>query len=228
MLKMALIIIVLVLAGFLAFVRLAPSDPEIWHVDPLTAKKPWRKRNVFILRDDGSDPSPPIYDVDAGTLAKAFDAFVKEALAHHPGAQAQLVDGPGPQVLDHHIGLGDETHRHIVASRALEVERDGALATVVGPHHRLAIAADMARLITSQRFDLGDAGAQLGQRHGRSGARDVLPQIHHAHTQERCRRQSCTQGVRGMVSGHGSLVLRMDDAMIGWTVIHENSKMLIL
>ena len=92
MLKMALIIIVLVLAGFLAFVRLAPSDPEIWHVDPLTAKKPWRKRNVFILRDDGSDPSPPIYDVDAGTLAKAFDAFVmaKDRLERLAGSPDDL------------------------------------------------------------------------------------------------------------------------------------------
>lgn len=30
--------------GFLVFVRLAPSDPAVWHVDPETTKPP-RKRN---------------------------------------------------------------------------------------------------------------------------------------------------------------------------------------
>lgn len=93
MLKVALLIIVLVLAGFLAFVRLAPSDPKIWHVDPLTAKKPWRKRNVFILRDDGEKPAPPVYDVDAGTLARAFDDFVmaKDRLERLAGSPDDLV-----------------------------------------------------------------------------------------------------------------------------------------
>jgi uncharacterized protein (DUF1499 family) len=73
--KLAILIFVLVVVGFLAYVRMAPSNPEVWHADPFKASK-FRKRNVFIQRpNEGKYPSPE-FDMDAVSLAKAFDDIV--------------------------------------------------------------------------------------------------------------------------------------------------------
>ncbi len=72
--KLAIFLFLVVLIGFLAYVRLAPSDPDFWHVDPLNAKK-GRKKNVFIQRpDEGKYPSPE-FTLDVQTLAQRFDDF---------------------------------------------------------------------------------------------------------------------------------------------------------
>ena len=70
--KPVLIFCVLVIAGVLAFIRLAPSNPDIWHVDPQAAKKP-RKPNAFILRPDSEKHPSPEFAMTAGALAQAFD-----------------------------------------------------------------------------------------------------------------------------------------------------------
>lgn len=70
--KTAFFIFLAVVIGFLVYVRLAPSDPITWHVDPLTAKK-GRKKNVFLQRpNEGKYPSPE-FDMDVTSLGKAFD-----------------------------------------------------------------------------------------------------------------------------------------------------------
>ncbi len=76
--KIAFLLFVLVGVGFLAYVRLAPSNPDTWHVDPFKASK-FRKRNVFIQRpDEGKNPSPE-FAMDAQSLARAFDAVAMAA-----------------------------------------------------------------------------------------------------------------------------------------------------
>jgi uncharacterized protein (DUF1499 family) len=73
--KTAFLLFLIVVFGFLAYVRFAPSNPDVWHADPLKASK-FRKRNVFIQRpNEGKYPSPE-FDMDAASLAKAFDEII--------------------------------------------------------------------------------------------------------------------------------------------------------
>lgn len=63
--------ILAVAATLAAYVRLAPSDPSRWHVDPLTAPVP--KGNGWLLRDgDGSAPAP-FLAADPVTVLDALD-----------------------------------------------------------------------------------------------------------------------------------------------------------
>jgi len=63
--------------GFDAYVRLAPSDPARWHVDPLSAPGTG-KPNSFRLAPEGmqaeaADGVAPVFAMTAGDLAAAFD-----------------------------------------------------------------------------------------------------------------------------------------------------------
>jgi uncharacterized protein (DUF1499 family) len=73
--KIAFLLFLIFILGFLAYVRLASSDPNVWHVDPFKASK-FRKRNVFIQHpNEGKYPSPE-FDMDAVGLAKVFDEII--------------------------------------------------------------------------------------------------------------------------------------------------------
>lgn len=63
----ALVLIVLAL-GALAWVRLAPSDPERWHVNPLTARDPASPNFARIV------PGEIVTAEDPATLARRIDA----------------------------------------------------------------------------------------------------------------------------------------------------------
>ena len=72
--KIALVIVVclaLLVAVGLAYIRLAPSDPTRWHVDPLTADSPGE--GGFLLRPDGGDARPDVHDTTPQALLRAFD-----------------------------------------------------------------------------------------------------------------------------------------------------------
>ncbi len=73
--KSILVLSLLIIAGFLASIRLAPSDPDVWHADPQEAKKP-RKPNAFILRPDSEKHPAPEFAMSAEALAQAFDDLV--------------------------------------------------------------------------------------------------------------------------------------------------------
>lgn len=66
--KIALIVILLLVAAGLAYVRLAPSDPAAWHVDPATAT-PGPGRAV-VLPEGGDRPSPVLPEPPAEALAR--------------------------------------------------------------------------------------------------------------------------------------------------------------
>ena len=53
----AVVVIAAVLAAADAWVRLAPSDPVVWHVDPLTVAKP-ATPNAWLLREGDGDAPP--------------------------------------------------------------------------------------------------------------------------------------------------------------------------
>ncbi len=63
------------IAGMVAYVRMAPSDPARWHVDPTLARKPTTP-NSWLLRPEGGDGQAPVYDMSAQRLARLFDSFV--------------------------------------------------------------------------------------------------------------------------------------------------------
>lgn len=80
---MLAIIILVVLGGlgFLAYtVRTATHDPAVWHVDPRTVPPSETPNDYRIaiqaLAEYPVDMAAPIYDIDAATLALAFDDFV--------------------------------------------------------------------------------------------------------------------------------------------------------
>ncbi len=70
--RIALIIIVLLVVGFAAWVRLAPTDPADWHTDPLTAERP--EDGGWLIRPEGGHGAAPNFDMDGVTLLSAFDA----------------------------------------------------------------------------------------------------------------------------------------------------------
>jgi uncharacterized protein (DUF1499 family) len=53
---LALALAIIAFLGLLAAVRLAPSDPALWHVDVATVAKPARP-NSWLLRDGGDGPA---------------------------------------------------------------------------------------------------------------------------------------------------------------------------
>jgi len=70
-------VIALALFGAAILVRMAPSDPERWHVDPLTAPGTGTPNSFRLVPAGmGSEPADavaPVYPVTAAQLAAAFD-----------------------------------------------------------------------------------------------------------------------------------------------------------
>ncbi len=75
MLKLALLLLVLLALAVVLYIRFAPSDPQVWHVDPLTAEKP-ATPNAFLLRPGTGKYPAPEFAVSATALAAAFDDLV--------------------------------------------------------------------------------------------------------------------------------------------------------
>jgi hypothetical protein len=74
-LKSIAVFLLLFVAGCMAYIRLAPSDPDLWHVDPMTAVRP-AKPNSFMLRPGVGKYPTPEFSVSAQVLEQAFDAMV--------------------------------------------------------------------------------------------------------------------------------------------------------
>jgi uncharacterized protein (DUF1499 family) len=67
-----IVVLLVAVGGLMAYIRLAPSDPARWHVDPAGAPVP--TMNGWLLRDgDGNAPSPVFASGPAEVLA-ALDA----------------------------------------------------------------------------------------------------------------------------------------------------------
>jgi uncharacterized protein (DUF1499 family) len=79
-----------VAVGMALWVRLAPSDPADWHVDPITG--PAGQGNAWRVAPQDAGPADglaPVYGVQAAELARALDAH---ALGE-PGTE-RLAGGP--------------------------------------------------------------------------------------------------------------------------------------
>jgi uncharacterized protein (DUF1499 family) len=94
-----LLAILLLAAGAMIYVRVAPLDPDSWHVDPVTAPTP-ETPNSFRVLTPGATPGPeemvsPVYAVSAAELMQAFDRMAlaqprTERLAGTPDGQGYV------------------------------------------------------------------------------------------------------------------------------------------
>lgn len=94
-----LLALVLLAAGAMLYVRLAPLNAEHWHVDPVTAATP-ETPNSFRVLAPGATPGPeemvsPVYAVPPAELIKAFDEMAiaqprTERLAGTPDGQSYV------------------------------------------------------------------------------------------------------------------------------------------
>ena len=75
--RTAFSIFFLLALGTLAWIRLAPSDPVRWHVDPLTAQR--RAEGAWLVRPEGGNAASAVYPVEPRALLAAFDGVARAA-----------------------------------------------------------------------------------------------------------------------------------------------------
>ncbi|WP_162300753.1 DUF1499 domain-containing protein [Alkalilacustris brevis] len=75
MIKLAVILALVALAAVMAYVRLTPSDPAVWHLDPRAISKP-QGSNHWLIRPVGGDARAPNFALPAPDLAQAVDALM--------------------------------------------------------------------------------------------------------------------------------------------------------
>ena len=103
-------------------------------------------------------------------------------------AEAHLLDGAGPEVLEEDVGHPDQIAQHLLALVGPEVDREALLPAVVldpvgalPPHHRAVGPA----LVAVQRLDLYHLGAQAGEHQRAPGPGLVASQVEHAYAFQR-------------------------------------------
>lgn len=118
----ALAALVVVAAAGMAYVRLAPDDPALWHVDPM-ARRTTGKSNEFRVLPQGGDAVSEVRPLSAADLAARFDA------AAMADARVSRLSGGPEQLFTTYVqrsalmGFPD-----YVSVRAVEVEGGAALA----------------------------------------------------------------------------------------------------
>ena len=91
----------------------------------------------------------------------------------------------GPEVLDDHVGLLDQSQQQRVSRVGLQVDRDRALVAVQVLHvGAVARAADQVRAQPLRGFDLDHVGAEVGELLHAGGAGADLRQVQHAKVRE--------------------------------------------
>ena len=110
------------------------------------------------------------------------------ALAQLVDAETEALHGAGPEILHQHVRLRDQLGENLAAGRALDVDRQRALAAVGRDEQRgeLAVLVDGGAAapgdIAADRLDLQHVGALVGQKHRRERARHHACQIEDANT----------------------------------------------
>jgi hypothetical protein len=94
------------------------------------------------------------------------------------GIEPQPRHHVGAEVLDHHVGAGDEPARDVEVGGLLEVEHEGTLAAV--PH---GVGRGVPARATG-RIDADHVGAVVGELHGGERPGDVLAEVDDAQALE--------------------------------------------
>jgi hypothetical protein len=111
-------------------------------------------------------------------------------LAQFVGAEAEPFHGAGAEILHQHVGLRDQLGKNFAAGRALDVDRERALAAIGRDEQRGELAALVdggaaaAGDIAADWLDLEHVGALVRQEHGRVRARHHTGQIEDANSAE--------------------------------------------
>ncbi len=121
-------------------------------------------------------------------------------------AEAQASEATGPEVLDDHVGAGEEASKNGRAIGLLEVEPDAPLVAVDGEvigsgSRAIGLVADpwrspAARRVALRRLDLDDVGPEVGQQHRAVGPGENRRAVDDAETGERA----------GRLTGHSPMV----------------------
>ena len=104
---------------------------------------------------------------------------------------SEALCGPGPEVLDVHVGLADEAPEELAVRALLHIERDAALVAVVG----LKVWRVLAALVGAVRvplgaLDLDDVRAEVRQHHSGAGPGDERALLDDANARQ-CRFHGC-------------------------------------
>ncbi|MEM8631146.1 MAG: DUF1499 domain-containing protein [Pseudomonadota bacterium] len=73
--RLILALILVAVIGVLAYIRLAPSDPDHWNVDPLTATSP--APGGVLMLPEGGDMTSPVFSMTPPELLTAFDRIAR-------------------------------------------------------------------------------------------------------------------------------------------------------
>ena len=90
-------------------------------------------------------------------------------LVQHLRADAPALQRAGPEVLDHHVGVGGQGAEDLLPLRGREVQRDGPL--VAAEHlppqaDAVALGAVAARRVAARVLDLDHVGAEVAEHRG--------------------------------------------------------------
>src|SRR5262249_47195607 len=122
-------------------------------------------------------------------------------LAQHVPAEAEAIHDADSEILDQHVGLGDQREEDLLAARLLEIEH---YRLFVGIQHDQWIGLDFALAathdVTLRRLDLEYAGAHEAELQAAIGPVIDLPEIEHEHAVERA---MDGHYAAGLFIGHG-------------------------
>ena len=130
------LLVALAAVGVLAWIRLAPSDPARWHVDPLAVTTPVAVGHALLRPEDG-DGAAPVYALPPEDLLAAFDRV----------ARAE----PRVQVLAGSVASGRITY--VVRSRLVGFPDYLTVRALPAPGGGATLA-----IFSRQRFGLKDMG----------------------------------------------------------------------
>ncbi|WP_099827454.1 DUF1499 domain-containing protein [Oceaniglobus indicus] len=84
-----LILVATLIAVVLAYIRLAPSDPARWHVDPMMAERP--SGDGWLVRPEGGNERGAVHACSPETLLDALDkiALAYPRTRHLAGSMAE-------------------------------------------------------------------------------------------------------------------------------------------
>ncbi len=107
----------------------------------------------------------------------------------HLPAKAEPFHHAWAKALDEDVVARQQTQERLATFGALEVEHEAALAPIErvedDVHAVVGLGRHGAQIVASRRIlDLVDAGAQVGEDHGRIGPRQKPRQVEHAHVGE--------------------------------------------
>ena len=97
------------------------------------------------------------------------------------GAETLLLELAVAEILQKHVGAGEQPVHGLAIFRLVEIEHDAALAAVEQREERRSHAAEAAGLVARGRLDLDDLGPELRQDHAAGRPHDHVGHLDDPH-----------------------------------------------